>query len=179
MTGKLYNFAAFQAGWFACVLGAAHGATWLGPAAVALILAVHLGLARARRGEPLLLLASIPIGLAINTILQTTGAVVAPGPPTGPLWLLALWPLFASIFNESMSWMRGRYAAGTAFGVVGAPLSYWGGERAGALVLHERAAVWIPLVAATWAAAMLVLLWLQQRLTPRGGSAAHPGPVRA
>lgn len=163
---KLYNFAAFQAGWFACVLGGAAGRGWLGVAVVAALVAIHLNAARERRGEWKLVACSIPLGLAVNTALQTTGAVVAPGPATGPLWLLALWPLFATLFNESMSWMRGRYALGVAFGAVGAPLSYWAGERAGALDLHDRALVWIPLVVLTWGAAMLVLLRLQARFTP-------------
>jgi hypothetical protein len=163
---RLYNFAAFQAGWFACVLGAARGAAWLGPAAVAAILAVHLALARGRRGEPLFLACSLPLGVGVNTALQASGAVVTPGPVTGPLWLAALWPLFATLFNESMAWMRGRYAAGVLFAAVGAPLSYGAGERAGALALHPSAARWVALVVGAWGAAMLALLWLQQRLTP-------------
>jgi hypothetical protein len=163
---KLYNFAAFQAGWFACVFGAAAGASWIGLLAVGAILALHLWIARERRREWLFLASSIPPGLAVNAALQSSGAVVASGPAIGPAWLLALWPLFASVFNESMSWMRGRYGLGIAFGAVGAPLSYWAAERAGAVVLHERAGVWITLVVATWSAAMLALLWLQARLTP-------------
>lgn len=175
---KLYNFAAFQAGWFACVLGGAHGELWLGPLAVTLLLAIHLGIARERRGEWKLLAVSLPLGLAVNTALQTSGAVVAPGPATGPAWLLFLWPLFASIFNESMSWMRGRYALGLAFGAVGAPLSYWAGERVGALRLHERAFVWIALVVITWSAAMAALLWFQSRWTPPIERGARPSPSR-
>lgn len=163
---KLYNFAAFQVGWFACVLGAARGNTWIGPVCVALLLAVHLWIARDRRDEWKLLACSVPLGLVVNAVLQSSGAVVAPGPWTGSLWLLALWPMFATLLNESMSWMRGRYALGVAFGAVGAPLSYFAGERAGALVLHEDARVWIPLVVATWSAAMAVLLALQSRFTP-------------
>jgi hypothetical protein len=166
MARKIYNFAAFQAGWFACVLGAARGHAWLGPAAVAVLVAIHLWIARERRGEWLLLATSLPIGLVVNALLQTSGAVVAPGPATGPAWLLVLWPLFATVFNESMSWMRGRYLVGIAFGAIGSPLSYWAGERTGALALHERAIVWLPWVVATWSIAMLLLLWAQSRFTP-------------
>ncbi len=35
----LLNFAAFQIGWFACVLGAANGFPWLGPVVVAAVVA--------------------------------------------------------------------------------------------------------------------------------------------
>ena len=44
---KLFlNFAAFQIGWFSCVLGAAYELPWAGPLAVGLIVALHLSLAR-------------------------------------------------------------------------------------------------------------------------------------
>jgi hypothetical protein len=170
---KLWNFAAFQAGWFACVLGGAAGRDWLGPASVAAILLVHLVLARGRSGEALFLAASLPLGLAINALLQVSGAVVAQGPALGPLWLLALWPLFASLFNESMSWMRGRPLLAVGFGAVGSPLSYLAGERLGALTLHDDVRIWLPLVIATWCPAMLVLLELQARLTPERAAAAR------
>ncbi len=163
---KLYNFAAFQVGWFACVLGGAAGRGWIGVAAVAVLMSIHLRIARERRGEWKLVALSIPIGLGVNTILQTTGAVVAGGSWTGPLWLLALWPLFASLFNESMSWMRGRYALGVAFGAVGAPLSYWAGESTGALQLGTRPLEWIPLVVVTWSIALIAMLRGQARFTP-------------
>jgi hypothetical protein len=163
---KLYNFVAFQVGWFACVLGAAAGHSWMGPSVVVVLLAIHLWIARHRRGEALFLLSSIPLGIAVNFALQTSGAVVASGPAIGPLWLLALWPLFATLFNESMVWMRGRYGLGVLFGTVGAPFSYWAGERAGALEFQMQTTAWIAVVAVAWSLAMCALLALQLRLTP-------------
>ena len=35
---RLLDFAMFYLGWFACVVGAAHGELWLGPAMVAVLL---------------------------------------------------------------------------------------------------------------------------------------------
>lgn len=93
---KVYNFVAFQAGWFAAVTAAAHGHEWLGIVGVALVLAVHLWIARDRRGERLFLASSLPIGFAVNEILQRTQAVVGIGDilpdSLAPLWLLAMWP---------------------------------------------------------------------------------------
>ncbi|MEY2746222.1 MAG: hypothetical protein RL112_1264, partial [Planctomycetota bacterium] len=37
---SLWNFAMFQAGWFACVLGAAERQWWIGPLCTVAILAV-------------------------------------------------------------------------------------------------------------------------------------------
>lgn len=165
MKRKLYDFAAFQVGWFACVLGAAREHEHVGPFVVLAILAAHFAITRDRRGAAVLSLCSLAVGLAVNTILQASGSVVAPGPITGPAWLLALWPLFAMLFDESMSWLRGRYALAAILGAVGAPLSYWGGERAGALRLGTRPLDFV-LIAATWSVAMLVLLACQAKYAP-------------
>lgn len=167
---KVYNFIAFQAGWFAGVLGAAHGREWLGIAGISVVLAVHVWGARDRRSESLFLALSLPIGVVVDEVLHRTGAVVGRGtilPASfAPLWLLAMWPLFASIFNESMSWMRGRHVVAIAFGVLGAPLSYLGGMRLGALELHAEPWRWILPVALTWGIAMTLLTLLQSRVTP-------------
>ena len=48
----LINFAAFQAGWFACVAGAAHGLPWLGPLLVLPVAGWHL--ANAEPIQPIL-----------------------------------------------------------------------------------------------------------------------------
>lgn len=167
---SLHNFVAFQAAWFAAILGAAHGHEALGLLAVAIVIAVHAWITRDRRGELPFLAASIPVGFVVNEILHRTGAVVGRGTilPSSfaPLWLLALWPLFATVFNESMRWMRGRPALAAAFGAVCAPLSYLGGARLGAVALADRTFAWVAPVAVTWSIAMLVLSRLQQRFTP-------------
>jgi hypothetical protein len=53
---KIINFIAFQAAWFAAVLGAAHGMPWLGVVAVLLALGLHLVLSPEWRPEQLLAL---------------------------------------------------------------------------------------------------------------------------
>ncbi len=171
MIRKLYNFAAFQAGWFAGVLGAARGHELLGCAGIALVVAVHLFVARGRKGEAMLLLSTLPLGFAVNQILHATGAVVGTGSvlpsSIAPLWLLAMWPLFGTLFNELMSWMTGRYLVAVAFGVVGAPLSYLAGVHFGAVRVHENTIFWLTLVALTWGTSMPLILALQAHFTPR------------
>lgn len=165
----IHNFLAFQAAWFAAVWGAAHDREELGLAAIVAVVAIHLWIARSRRGEAWFVLASLPLGFVVNEVLHRSGAVVGRGtilpPSLAPLWLLGLWPLFATVFNESMRWMRGRPLVAAAFGVVGAPLSYLGGARLGAVALADRPLAWIVPVSVTWAGAMLVLGALQTRWT--------------
>lgn len=167
---KVYNFVAFQAAWFATVVAAARGHEWLGIAAASVVLLVHCWIARTRRGELAFLCASVPIGFVVNEFLQRTDAVVGVGDiwpsSMSPLWLLVMWPLFATLFNESMSWMRGRFVVGVVFGVVGAPLSYLGGVRMGAIHVNDDPWHWVTLVALAWGITMPVMLALQQRFTP-------------
>ena len=161
---KLWNFAAFQAGWFACVLGAAQREYWIGPLATAIVLAVHLRIARDRRREWLFLAASLPLGFVVDNLQAALGAVDSRStlvPAFAPLWLLPLWPLFASVFGESMSWMLGRPWLAAAFGAVGAPLSYWAGARTGALETAEDPWRFACVVGLVWAGAMPLFLVLR------------------
>ena len=47
----LWNIGSINLGWFTCVLGAANGYNWLGPAFVAVLVMIHLNLIPARRRE--------------------------------------------------------------------------------------------------------------------------------
>lgn len=161
---KLWNFAAFQAGWFACVLGAAMRDYWIGPLVVAVLLAVHLRIARERRREWLFLAVSLPLGFVVDNLQVALGAIESRStllPALAPLWLLPLWPLFTTAFGESMSWMLGRPWIAAAFGAAGAPLSYWAGARTGALKIADDPWRFACVVGVAWAAAMPLLLALR------------------
>lgn len=177
---KLLNFALFQAGWFACVLGAAHGTPWAGAAAAVAICAVHLAfVAKDRAGELRLLAAMTVAGSALSAFNVANGAVVfAPGVVAllgVPLWLAGLWTLFATLLRHSLGWMHGRPAVAAACGLVGSPLSYAGAERLGAVEVHD-AFVRGPLVLGlTWAVAVPAAVWLAGRTAT--DAAARP-PAR-
>jgi hypothetical protein len=131
------NFALFQLGWFACVLGAAHGLPWLGPLVAVAIIAWHL--ARARQAGPELVLAAgaLLAGAIFDTLLFQTGwihfstGVLVAG--TAPVWMMALWAIFATSLNVSLRWMRARPGLAVILGLLGGPLAYYSGARLGAL----------------------------------------------
>lgn len=136
MARNLLNVALFQGAWFAAVLGAAGGRHWLGPAAVALVVAIHLALADNRLGETKLLLTAGVLGFFFDTALVVTGNFL-PVPhllprPFSPLWMVALWLNFATTLNVSLAWLRSRYLLAALFGAVGGPLAYYSGARLGA-----------------------------------------------
>ena len=163
---NLWNFVAFQVGWFACVLGAAAHVYWIGPLAVALILLLHVRIARTRPQEWQFLAWTLPLGFVVDNAQVALGAIESRShvaPALAPLWLLPLWPLFGSVFGESMRWMLGRPWLAAAFGAIGAPLSYLAGAKTGALRIAEDPWLYACVVGLMWALAMPTLLWLRTR----------------
>ena len=160
------NFAAFQLGWFACVLGAAYGAAWAGTAAAMAIVAWHIARAERPRAEILLALISAAIGAVWDSALALVGWISYPGGAllegTAPHWIVALWMLFATTLNLSLAWLKRSVALAAAFGAVGGPLAYWAGERLGALTLAEPTAALVAL-SAGWAVLTPLLLQLAVR----------------
>lgn len=167
----LLNVALSQAGWFACVLGAAGGWGTAG-AAIALLLALaHLGLAdRPGREWPLLLYA-VALGLVLDTFHAATGILDFRGHEAGtlaPLCILALWLQFGTTLHFSLHWLSRRYPLAALLGLIGGPLAFLGGERLGAAAFGEPRALSIAVLAVSWAVAMPVLVAVADRLGGRG-----------
>ena len=160
-TGRnLVNFAAFQAAWFACVVGAARGWFWLGPVVAVAAVGLHLATACARARELILIAAVGILGTVVDAALIAMG-FFAPLGDRGwlpPAWFIALWPAFATLLNGCLGWMSGRYVLGAVCGAVGGPLSYWSAARLGAIRLHANTALGLSAVAIEWAIVTPVLL---------------------
>jgi hypothetical protein len=157
------NFVAFQIGWFACVLGAANGVPQLGPAAVLVILTLHLHRSvRPAREARLLLLAAL-IGMVWESVLTLLGLLAYPSgqfaPGLAPYWIVAMWPLFATTLNVSMRWLHGRLVLATVLGGMAGPLTYYAGSRLGGVVLVEPVTS-LTALGAGWMVLMPVLVWL-------------------
>ncbi len=174
----LINFAAFQIGWFACILGAARGQTLWGPAVVALVLALHLARTSQRTGEALLALATAGIGFLVDTGLIALGAFVPVRwllpPPLTTLWLMALWANFATILNVSLSWLHGKPLAAAILGAAGGPLAYWAGDRLGAIEMDRPLLVPLLAVGLAWCIVTPLLFGLA-RAVKESRRFAHAG----
>lgn len=164
------NFLLFQAGWFACVLGAARGFPWQG-ALVALLIAAFIVLRSAHpRAELALVAAAVAAGFAFDSALALSGWVdfagAVPAPLLAPVWMVALWALFATTLNVSLRWLRDWPALGVLFGALGGPVAYYAGERLGALRFADPLAG-LAAVAVGWALATPLLVALARRLEAR------------
>ncbi len=167
MLKMLVNAALFQVAWFAAVLGAAGGRTWLGPLVLLPVLAVNLAMTPERRGEVKLWVAAGMIGLLFDTALVSAG-LFAPKRhlfpyPLSPPWMVGLWIGFAATLNQSLGWLHGRLLLAALLGAVGGPLTYLGGARLGAAdALPQMAGLVI--LAVGWGLVTPLLLTLAKRL---------------
>lgn len=169
---KLANFVGFQACWFACVLGAARGMEWLGPLSVALFLGWALTRSNNVGSELASLALAAVLGTLVDTLQLQMGWLTYAGTPLAgvlaPAWIVALWVVFAMTFDSSLAWLARRRAWFAAFGAVGAPFSYWGGVRLGAVSFGEPLWPSILGISACWGAALPLASWALDRI--RGGA---------
>lgn len=161
------NVALFQAGWFACVLGASHGVPWIGAIAAALIVAWH-ALRAARPARELALVGvAAALGALFETVLLQSGSVrFAVGTlvdGVAPYWMVALWAIFATTLNVSLRRLRAHPVLGALLGGIGGPLAYYAGARLGAVEFAAAGAA-LAAIAIGWAVLTPVLLAAARRL---------------
>ncbi len=173
MSNFFVNFVAFQLSWLACVLGAALGHPYLGPAVVTAWLAAHLGaLAGHRRTDLSVVVISAVVGYSADSALVLTGWLAFPEPARlgapSTLWMVALWMGFALTLRHSLGWLRGRFALGAALGALCGPLAYWGGSRLGAIGLSDGSLV---MIALEWMVMLPLLIlavhWVENQANAR------------
>lgn len=164
----LLNAVSFQCVWLACVWGAGRGYGWLGPC----VLLIHLFLHRYTAGagwaaELRFAAVATLLGATADSLLQSCGLLLfassAWGPLFAPPWMLALWFGFCTLLDHALGWLRGRRLLAIVLGGAAGALSYWTGERLGALTPLAAPLVVYSMVALLWAVAMPLLAELSPR----------------
>lgn len=178
---NLLSFLSFQGAWFVAVEGAARGSMWAGPAAAAVVAAVHV----ARSARPAREIAFLlGVGLAGTLADTALHALEVTGYPTSregwpflfvPPWITALWLAFATQTGTSLAWLAPRPWLAALLGAVGGPLSYLAGVRIGAVATGEPAwATWVGLAVEYAVATPLLLragawVYTSSRVAARAG----------
>jgi len=166
----IVQFCLFQAAWFACVLGAAHGRVAAGLMAVAAVVLLHLAMSPARAAYLTLTVLAMLVGLVWDSWMVRQGWVqyASPGPlpHLAPIWILALWALFATLLRGPLSWLHGRPLLAALLGGVGGPLSYLAAVRLGAGSFPDPASA-LAALGAGWAVMTPVLVESARRLGRR------------
>lgn len=153
---KIWNFVLFQIGWFACILGAAHQQLGLALIISFICIAIYLWLHSNARSEYELFIKVLIYGFIVDTALVQLGWIhfelPVPFAIFSPVWMWALWLLFATTLKESMAWMQGKNALSAVLGAIAGPLCYEAGVRLGA-------AHWLSPETQVFALIYLALVW--------------------
>ena len=164
LAAKLLNVLLYQAGWFACVLGAAWNYPIIG----------GLGALALAEVEAKLMLCACLIGFGVDSRQHALGVFTFKTDPGWPLWLplwvFVIWLQFATLFHYALSWLSGRYLLASLLGMLGGPLAYWGGVRLGAAVLGKDTVWSLLALGLAWALVTPLLVWLSDQFGQGEGS---------
>ncbi|MEK9713337.1 MAG: DUF2878 domain-containing protein [Thalassolituus sp.] len=157
---RLINALAFQACWFACVIG---GNLW-GAITVGLFFAWHQRVSS--RFEWLLIVVIAGAGSALDTLWYQLGLIGFPDYELVviPVWLFLLWLAFAATLLHSLDYLFSRPIFIALASAIAAPISYYAGHRLGALETDTQGLLTIAL---SWAVLMGVAALISQRLSGR------------
>ena len=161
---KLINFVLFQFGWFVTVWGAAHQKLPLSMTVVALILLVHIMQASQKKEATILLFIIMLLGSIFDQLLLITNLVTYENQFIDylvPLWIVAMWGLFATTLNLSLSWLKSNLVLAILFGFIGGPVAYFAAEQLNAVQLTNHFSIYA--LALGWAILTPVCLYIAQK----------------
>ncbi len=166
---KLVNFVLFQVGWLVCVIAGSVPDSRIAVLYSTGFLLIHFYYSNSRRTDFRLVITALLVGLMLDSFWPAMGWLVfneQVASHTAPIWILCLWINFALVLNHSLGWMQTKLGMAAAFSAIGGPLSYYAGERLGALVWLDTPALLAGLAIA-WAVVvpgllMLARIWHQQ-----------------
>lgn len=102
------------------------------------------------------------VQLQIGVFSFPRGAIIDWLPPAS---IVVLWMQFATTFRYSMRWLSGRYLLCAVFGLVGAPLAFFAGERLGAIEFLSPRLLNFAILGFIWSIAVPLLINLSDHLT--------------
>ena len=114
----------------------------------------------------MLILVVAAIGYVVDSALVATEWIAYPNgaliPGTAPVWIVAMWVVFATTLNVSLAWLKRSLPLAILFGAIGGPLAYVAGAALGGLVFLRQMPALIAL-SLGWAAITPLLLWIADR----------------
>ena len=182
LTHPAANVVGQQLGWFACVLGAAHGHPFLGATIGIVIVCFHLRAVSDPGQEIKLLALAAGLGLVIESALQAQGLLRYASPWRAvpwlcPPWIAVLWIQFGTTLRFGFRWLRGRPGVAALFGMIGGPLAFRAGEALGAVRFAPDRRLTYLALAIVWGISFPVLTLAAGRLPqqPDGQTLGEPG----
>jgi hypothetical protein len=86
-----------------------------------------------------------------------------------PIWLLALWMLFATTLNHSLRWLANRVVLQPAAGLLFAPLAYYAGYKMEALTITGSGSIYYNfiIIGVCWMFVVPLLYWFANTINQR------------
>ena len=156
-------------GWFSCVLGAAWGIAWLGPAVVSVLILLHLLYSRTWRRDLVFMLALGLVGAIVETLFLKSGLISYAGQgesSLAPVWVVVLWAHFGTMRHATLRLLFGRPMIAALSGAVVAPLVYSAGAALGAASFAPPSWRALTMIAVTWALVVPMASFFAWRGTP-------------
>ncbi len=150
------NLILFQLLWFGCVVGAGSAGYSLAAIAAALPLVGLSFLSHCRTSDWQLAAICVGAGILLDNIWVQTDILAFPGHINAPFWIAVLWLGLGLTINHSMAWFRDRTVLGPL--IVGgfAPVTYFTGEKLGAVAVTNPPA--LAFVSIAWCALFILLV---------------------
>jgi hypothetical protein len=167
---RILNLALYEAGWFACVLGAARGHGGAGAALAGCLLLIHLALTSDRSSEVKIAALCGALGFVLDSAQALTGRLSFTGPffasnsALAPVWVVMLWLQLGTTLRYSLAWLSHRYLLAAAFGAAGGPVAFLAGERLGAATWGEPRWLTGLSLAVVWGLATPLLVFVADRI---------------
>jgi hypothetical protein len=169
---RLVNYALYQIGWFACVVGASVQHPWAGLSIAVALTAAHVIWSEEPAIEASLVLLAAAVGTALESIqiaagtyTFSSGLVLGALPPP---WLVMMWGQFATTFRFSLRPVIASPMRAALFGAVGGPAAFLAGQRLGAVTFLPPVVNGLLRLAVCWSLAMATFAVIVRRLTPDG-----------
>lgn len=169
---RIINMACFYGGWFYCMREATGPNPFLGPLLILFLLVYHLATTNTFRVDLKLIVIMSLVGTVVDSIYIWSGLMTFKGgyvccPYIAPMWITALWALYATSINHSLEWLKLHYYLIAApLGAIGAISSYIVGIRLGAAEIHMQELVVLGVIGLIWAVNVPLSLklshWLQK-----------------
>jgi len=137
----IFNFLGLQTTWAACAYGATHGGPMLGVYVGISYVILHFIFSEMRTRDLKIMLIIAVLGVSIDCMLKQLNMVSFPHYDSNnlliPLWLIALWFVFALMVPYSLYWLKKNLKVACIAGAIGGSFSYYLGHKLGALQLAE------------------------------------------
>ncbi len=125
----LLNGALYSLGWFACVALR----NWISALVFVAVLAAYFYVEKQRYRAIVLLAVATLIGFSVDNALYREGVLIpVDAGNVTPLWMTALWPLFATTFNIAFRPLQDSPVFAALLAAVVAPLTYLAAVQMGA-----------------------------------------------